>query len=239
MTLAVHYYHDVHKKFPPATGTDASIPGGNRSLSVHLLLYVEQMPLYQQYIITNNVSPITVHQFHTSLDFTTPDGIGVQNFAGNVRVFTDVGIKTPFDEPVVGLHAGNGSCSATFKDTFTDGSSNTIMFATRHANGGAITGDGNVSCSAYDAWVGANNSAFFGVELLSGRPSTTSSGGWQLTPTLAEVNCKFGATAHSFGGGLQIGLVDASIRIVYPNLSAFTWNTAMQPNDGNAPGSDW
>lgn len=241
MSIVVHAYHDVHKKFPPATGPIADAAWSDRSLSIHLLLYVEQLPLYQQYTATSNLPPVKVPAFHCPLDSSTPDWIGVQNLAGNVRVFSDVGTKTSFNSPVVGLTAENGTCTATFKD-IPDGTSNTIMFATRYANGGTATGNGTVSCSAYAPLVGSNNSAFFGVAPMTGPVSRTSAGGWQVAPNLAQVNCQFGVTAHAFTDyGLQIALVDGSYRTITPGISPFTWNAAMQPNDGHdlAASSDW
>ena len=80
-------------------------------------------------------------------------------------------------------------------------------------------------------------------------------GGWLLSPTLSQValsdnGCVNGVggnpveinlyTAMSFGiGGLQVGLLDGSVRMIAPSVSPNTWNCALQPNDGNPPGSDW
>ena len=47
-------------------------------------------------------------------------------------------------------------------------------------------------------------------------------------------------TAMSFGvAGLQVALLDGSVRMIAPSVSPNTWNVALQPNDGNPPGSDW
>lgn len=239
--LGVHSYHDVYKRFPPATATVSASEGNFLSLSVHLFPYVEQTPRYQQYATGQTVALDRIPPYQAPLDFTTTDWIGVQNFAGNVRIFTDVGVKTSFGSPVIGLDASHGSCTTNLKETFTDGTSNTIMFATRFANTGAMSSGGVVNCSAYDALLGADNSAFFGVIPMDGLPSQMSTGGWQIAPTLSQANCQFGAVAHSFGGisGLQVVLADASCRMISPTMSAFTWNGAMQPNDGNDPGTDW
>jgi type II secretory pathway pseudopilin PulG len=253
VSLAVHAYHDVHKQFPPATDTNSASEGKSLSLSVHLLPYVEQMPLHQRYVAGTTVTPLSIPSYQAPLDLTTTDWIGVQNFAGNVRVFTEIGVKTSFGSDVTGLDASHGSCTTNLKYTFADGTSNTIMFATRFANHGNMSSGGVVNCSAYDAPLGADNSAFFGVKTMSGPPSglpsqtstgwqiaQTSTGGWQIAPTLSQVNCQFGAVAHSFGiAGIQVALADASCRTVYPTMTALTWNLAMQPNDGNSLGSDW
>jgi prepilin-type N-terminal cleavage/methylation domain-containing protein len=246
LALGVHSYHDVHKQFPPATGTVftsetvSGSQGNSLSLSIHLLPYVEQFPLFKQYAAGETVKPAQIPPYTAPLDISTSDFIGVQNFAGNVRVFTDIGVKTSFDSPVTGLDAFHGSCTTKLKDTFTDGTSNTIMFATRFANHDTMSSQGVVNCSAYDALLGADNSAFFGVIPMKGAPSQTSTGGWQIAPTLSQANCQFGAVAHSFGiSGLQVVLADASARVIYPTMTASTWNSVLQPNDGNALGTDW
>ena len=240
VALSVHTYHDTCKQFPPATGSNISTNGKSFPLSILLLPYVEQNPLYQVYVSGTMVMPNRIPSYDAPLDFSTSDWLRVQNFAGNVRVFTDVGIKTSFSAAVPGLTAETGTCTAILGKSFPDGTSNTILFATRFANTGSISSNGDINCSAYDAPLGAGNSAFFGVMPMTGQASAVSTDGWQLAPTLQQVNCQFGAVAHSFGaGGLQVSLADGSVRTISPAMSAFTWNTALQPNDGNPPGSDW
>ena len=63
--------------------------------------------------------------------------------------------------------------------------------------------------------------------------------GWRLAPTLSLAQCGSGF-AQSFGtGGIQVGLADGSTRTVAPSISIYSWNFAMQPNDGLPIGSDW
>src|ERR1700678_1321089 len=52
-SLGIHSYHDVYKVFPPAWGQTGffgpSMPGARvATLSMHLLPYIEQLPLAQQ-----------------------------------------------------------------------------------------------------------------------------------------------------------------------------------------------
>ena len=241
MSLAVHMVNDIYRRLPPATGTFGGMLGGNRSLGVHLLPYIEQSALYSQLQNTETASA-TIAPYTAPLDFTTTDFVAVQNYAANVRIFTDLGVNTAFNANVAGITPSGheGWNTSKIPDTFKDGTSTTIMFATRYANSGAAAGGGSVNCSAYDAWIGKNNWAFFGVSTLASAPTANSSGGWQLAPKLTQINCQFGAVAHSFGNrGLQVSCADASIRSISPSISTFTWNAAMQPNDGNKLGSDW
>ncbi len=36
-----------------------------------------------------------------------------------------------------------------------------------------------------------------------------------------------------------LGLVDATVRMIAPTMSAETWNRALQPNDGLPLGNEW
>jgi prepilin-type N-terminal cleavage/methylation domain-containing protein len=243
--LALHSCNDVNRKLPPATGTFGSAVNV-RAFSIHLLPYVEQGPLYTA--ILSNLPPTTatIPPFIAPLDFTVTDGQRVQNFASNVRVFTDLGVGTGY---AANVSTVSGTGSAAIPRTFTDGTSNTVVFATRYANSITAASGGSVNCSAYDALyqTGAggvtSNGAFFGITAMASTATTSalSQAGWQLAPTLSQAQCSSGlGLAQSFGtGGMQIGLGDGSVRSVSPSLSGETWNRALQPNDGNVLSSDW
>jgi prepilin-type N-terminal cleavage/methylation domain-containing protein len=240
-SLALHSCNDVNKKLPPASSTFGSI-SVVRSLSVHLLPYVEQGPLYTTIITSAPPVTATIPPFIAPLDFTATDGQRVQNFAGNLRVFTDEGVGKSTSAQTAYTPTGGGIGSAAIPRTFVDGTSNTVVFATRYANNVTASGSGVINCSAYDANFVLNPTAgaFFGAGTLVGSATATTLSGWQLAPTLSQAYCVLGQTAHSFGtGGMQIGLGDGSVRTVNPAVSANTWNNACQPNDGNVLGSDW
>ena len=112
------------------------------------------------------------------------------------------------------------------------------------------SGTNTNACSEWDAIGGSLPGAFFGTQPATTGPGpTVVTGGYMLAPTLTGASvCSGGGfaantasyVAMSFGiGGLQVGLCDASVRLVAPSVSNHTWNTALQPNDGNPPGSDW
>ena len=84
--LATHSAHDAFRKLPPASGPYGQA-AGNYPLSVHLLPFVEQMPLYQTTIAGNNIRPkVLIPPYNSPLDMSTTDWICVQNFACNLRV---------------------------------------------------------------------------------------------------------------------------------------------------------
>jgi prepilin-type N-terminal cleavage/methylation domain-containing protein len=253
LTLATHNCHDQFKVLPPAYAMFSSMNSGARPWCVHLLPFVEQTPLYNGYLNSANFNAVTavVPAYTAPLDFTTSDFIRTCNFAANLRVFSDSGVTTGYT-----TNLGNsptGSCSTSIPRTFTDGTSNTILFGTRYSFNVAVGGLGTQTnaCSQVDGILTANSGPFFGSLVSTGTTSsavtqTTLAGGWQVAPTLSQANCTaFVLTVgnyvgHSFGtGGMQVGLGDASVRTVSANISGNTWNSAMQPNDGFPLGNDW
>jgi len=256
---AIHNYHDVFHYFPGAS-TQAGLYGqrGVFSLSVHILPYVEQQPL-ATIILSTGAIPVsfqTIPPFNAPLDFTTSDWLRVQNFAANLRVFTDSGVNSNYAVSLSGIAWAPGlnySCTTQLGRTFQDGTSVTIILATRYgfattmgANGTSATGAACISM--WDVHVGTSSptGAYFGYNPSSGTASQTlTNAGWMLAPTMAQAAAANswgnGSVAMSFGvGGLQVGLGDASVRMVSAAVSPHTWNCAMQPNDGiPGPGSDW
>jgi prepilin-type N-terminal cleavage/methylation domain-containing protein len=266
-SLATHNYHDVYKMFPAASAqsgmfaqnTGGSIAANLRTCWENLMPYVEQLPLAQLVAAsTFNGTTITtaVPAFSAPLDFTTSDWVRVTNFAANLRVFTDSGVQTNFTTSlsVCSFTGGvNYNCTTSLGRTFLDGTSNTVMFATRYGfctTLGSLGSSGTANVNGLSMWdITVGNSAngtggFFGYTTANGQVSgTTITGGWMLAPTLANSSATQGfanITAMSFGvGGLAVSLCDASVRMVAPSVSNFTWNAALCPNDGNGPGSDW
>jgi prepilin-type N-terminal cleavage/methylation domain-containing protein len=253
LTLSCHTYHDVYKVFPSATaqaGMYASI--GPRSWSCHIMPYVDQLPLAQT--MENFASlPVGSYQsippFQAPLDFTTSDWLRVQNFACNLRVFTDSGVNTNYAVSVPPGFAANTICSTSLGRTFLDGTSNTMALATKYGYAGTM-GSAGVSANLNSGWDillnDASGGAFFGLNIATVAPTAAATAaGWMLAPTLAQATANnamsaVGMQAMSFGiGGLQVSLCDGSCRMVTPAVSPHTWNITLQPNDGNPPGSDW
>jgi len=259
MGTATHNYHDSFGAFPSASG-QTGMYGQNavRSLSVLLLPYVEQLPLAQN-ILTNGI-PVTfqtIAPYQAPLDFTTSDWLRVQNYACNLRVFTDMGANTNYTLALTGVSYTSGTnyiCTTNLGRTFQDGTTTTICYATRYGfaqsqgSQGNSGGSGTQSLSMWDALVGTSTAqgcgAYFGFNFASTGPAqTVITGGWMIAPTLSQAtaNALFTAgCAMSFGvAGLQVGLGDASARMVTAQVSPHTWNSALNPADGNPPGSDW
>ena len=210
---------------------------------MHLIPFEESTPLYLLNAVEGKAMPTTVYfpGYMDPQDLTTSDGVRVQNYACNLRVFTDKGSNTKYDK-AFSPEAKDGGCTGTLSNRFPDGTSNTVMFTTRYANNGSVKSNGNVNCSAYDVLLATgDNGAYFGAYPATGSVTATSVGGWQLNPTISQANCSTKAyNAMSFSSiGLPCGMGDGSVHVVSSKVSSETWNRAVQPNDGKDLGSDW
>ena len=123
--------------------------------------------------------------------------------------------------------------SANIAKTFTDGTSNTIIFAEKYAYCGPGTsgaaffwGEEGGSCNRYGAPNGVGSiPGFYTLAVPQNRP----------TPALCN-SCQL---QGPWSGGIQVALADGSSRMVFTTISATTWANAVQPADGNVLGSDW
>ena len=241
--LAILTYRDTNGTFPPASSTSPNNANHFHTYGMHLLPFLEtdHGAFNLGNLAQNNIWPVVL-PFTAPLDFTTTDFQRVQNYACNLRVFTDLGINTLYDVDMLTLEMSSAMTGSANAAIFIDGMSNTIALATRYANSGSIGYEGNVNCSAYDGAITSTPGPFFGVQVMTGVVNALgTTNGWQLAPTLEEVNCNWTiGLAHSFGyRGLQVALCDGCVRNVDASISAHTWNCALQPNDNHPPGTDW
>jgi prepilin-type N-terminal cleavage/methylation domain-containing protein len=275
--LGCHTYHDAFKVFPPAYAKAGFFSGyapatGNVAVpfSIHLLPYIEQAPLANTILSGEGAAPFntwpptfpaasvpagwpTIAPYQAPLDFTTADWIRVQNFAANLRVFTDIGVSYNFTTSLSGIgyvSTSSYNCTTALGRTFTDGTSNTIILATRYGfcntigSLGGATPANNISMLDVGVGTSGPTGAYFGYNTASTVPyQTVITGGWMLAPTLSQASATAtfaNCAAMSFGiAGLQVALGDASVRTVGTSVSPNTWNCALQPNDGFPSGSDW
>jgi prepilin-type N-terminal cleavage/methylation domain-containing protein len=269
MGIATHAVHDIYGKLPPAYDV-FGMYDSPRPLSIHLMPYVEQAPLAGQLNTPAGwpvgqmsagaaLITVTVPAFQASLDATTSDFQRVQNFASNLRVFADYGIPLGYSADMNSVTynlftnaRGGFTCSQRLL-TISDGTSNTIGYATRYANHGVLGSGGNVNCSSWDGglvtppgYVSASGAYFGGTAATTAPGPDIYTGGWALAPSLSQASQVCGwqwslkYIAHSFDTtGLQVGLLDGSARVISPQVSPNTWNMALCPTDGLPIGSDW
>jgi type II secretory pathway pseudopilin PulG len=245
VALACHSANDVHRRLPPAYGLLGASPAGQQSIHYYLLPFAEMDNLYKAYVASALVPPYTAPN-----DSSVNDFAGVQNFAANLRVFSDKGLATPYnanidfgnprDPSTWDSGFGKSRIPATFEPR---GTAYTILFATRFANNtsrGIRTGAPN--CSAHAGRPYHENGAFFGTvaALAIANADTSVTPTFQLWPTTDMVECSTSSFAHSFGSkALYVALGDASLRGISPSISPEIWNRAMQPNTDLVLGENW
>jgi prepilin-type N-terminal cleavage/methylation domain-containing protein len=126
--------------------------------------------------------------------------------------------------------------SAQITRTFTDGTSNTIMFSEKYAQCGT-------SPTAVTEFFWGETNGWCPRPGLPGAADGTIPGFYVLNPPQPKVNwqtqCNACQLQAPWAGGIQVALADGSTRMVNSSISATTWANAVQPNDGNPLGSDW
>ncbi len=196
---------------------------------------------------------------------TVNDGKGDQNFAANIRVFNFWARSRNTNNFLTQSNASNagGNTFSTFPEGpqnglstlpnlggltnvgsgFIDGTSNTVIFATRYSvcTGSGLTGGG----SKIDFGLGSRLGAFFGGNGINTplvKTATLETGPtFQNAPSAILCNSTPSYYAHSMGGGgtLSVLLADATVRQVASGISALTWIRALRPDDGQVLGADW
>lgn len=245
-SLATHNAHDQFKKFPTYYGQF-----GNRvaSFHVHLLPYVEQGTIYNALPLApeDPITPVIVYNtalstggslqttivpaFQAANDFTSiNNGAGTVNFPVNMRLFYSNGGTT---QGALQTFPSGPPIYPNLSNSFRDGTSNTLLFATRFM----ICGP-----SGYQTYLGAyfgttpQFAPFFGYNV---NPLLTSILPFQTPLTQMACNPTQGTPMSFDGQILQISMCDASVRNITTAVTAATFYAAMTPSGGDQLGPDW
>jgi hypothetical protein len=234
MGIALHNCNDTYRRMPPAFGKFAGFKTA-QSIHVYLLPFIEQANLFQQYQQGNgkDLDVQVVPGFVSPSDPSVPTPpAGIQDNAANLRVFSDKGMQTQWNAPMPALGMEEPG-SARIPNTFPDGTSNTIVFATRYG----VCGNGG---SRYASAPNTNTAAFFGQNAAKVQAKPTDvTATFLLHPAAAQCP-PTPLMAHSFtASGIEVAMGDGSARHVSARISPQTWNCAVQPNDGMPLGNDW
>ncbi len=258
--LALHHSHDTYGQLPPLTGDGASglvlagpWQGKTSSWLYFLLPFVEQEAaarLADSGINTaNGPQHLPIKTYTCSSD---PSGTGEGTFQNSYPVPWAVGNYGAnyqvFGQPATHHWEGHARLPASFPD----GTSNTIACAERYGLCGQRPNNandppptyayhGNGSIWAWSAAWGWAWSATFACADLYGdtarldqlfqvRPTPTSGPGATCDPSRAQ-------TPHP--GGIEVLLVDGSVRTVAEGISPATWHAVLTPAEGDLVGSDW
>jgi prepilin-type N-terminal cleavage/methylation domain-containing protein len=237
VTLSAHSVNDAYKYMPGAYAKfgPCQFPA---SVHVHLLPFVEQNKLYKEYLKAEGKGDVTkakVGVYYSELDPSAgkEDRAGIQNFAGNLRAFSEKGYKTGAAQNMPALAAVEPG-KPNLSSYFVDGTSNTIAFATKYGSCGEDGG------SRYASPPNTKSAAFFGQNAAKKKadpadPAAT----FQLRPSSKQCLTSPLMAQSFLDKGLQVSMFDGSVRNVSAKVSPSTWNYALQPNDNMVLGPDW
>jgi type II secretory pathway pseudopilin PulG len=199
---------------PPAMGLYLK-ETSDETLFFHILPYIEQDNLYK-----SGLDDKGSHSAWTNAVYS--QGIKIyqcpSDGSGGAGRLYDGWLAT-------GSYSANflafGTVSARFPASFTDGTSNTIIFTERY----------QVCNQTPCGW------AYGGETEWAPVFDYTSVAKFQMRPSQAECNPALPQTAHA--GGIPAALADGSVRAVSHDITAQTWYFACTPNGGEVLGTDW
>jgi hypothetical protein len=243
LALGLHDCNDKYKYLPPACDVFGQIKYA-APLHVHLLPFIEQHALYETFLQPGKgKADAPVAGFHAPEDVGLGTGEGVQSFAANLRVFSFKGYQSlsySHMPPLAAVEPGKPNLSGYF----IDGTSNTIVFATKLATCQQqlpMAGLGIDGGSHYAVDPTSPFAAFFGENIAEtpAHPSDPDAT-FQLAPGPSQC-LVWPLMGQSFGSaGITVAMADGSVHTVSRNVSAKTWNEAVQPNDSyGCGGCDW
>jgi prepilin-type N-terminal cleavage/methylation domain-containing protein len=246
---------------PPAGATGGNALG---PLFFHLLPYIEQDNLYkstaaqiggtnppQYYYSYGNGTPSGTPAYYTPVKtYTCPSDPSTSNgysspvqpwaagcYAYNFLVFgltngvqNGNSLAAPPSWQATGWDGG-----AAIPRTFTDGTSNTIIYAERYA------GCGNGSQTEGSLWCYPGGGVWHATFACSayGTISIGPQSKWQQQPNPWSSACDYRLANTSHTGVMLVTLGDASVRGLNAGVSANTWWSAVTPQGNEVLQNDW
>jgi prepilin-type N-terminal cleavage/methylation domain-containing protein len=243
--IATHDCNDTFGRLPPTMNWFGNFQWastqnmGYGPTHYHLLPFLEQQQLYNvglsNYYSTGGVTyyeyfpwgnnqggpsiqamPLKVFACPSDPTYTTSNWGGYTTYVANFEVFNWGGARIPA--------------------TFSDGTSNTIIFAERLSQ-----------CQGYNTWwwyYGFDqNTPMFGyyagrdTTVAPATPSNNPAPPWRQAANASQCTYDRPASAHT--GNMQVGMGDGSVRGVSQAVSATTFWAATTPQGGEVLGSDW
>ncbi len=244
--VGLHNYHSASNKFPPLSRyTPASQNGGTdekANLFYYILPFIEQDSVYKLSPFRNVRVPSIDNGATAANAFgskvvtmylcpsdpsnqpaaTWTNGWVVGNYVANHDAFhnpNDGGWMSSWD-------TGSNSYQANLTATFADGTSNTIGIAESYAR---CAGQGTLWAHEM---VNLEWGAYFNNWQARGASSK-----FQVQPTQAQCNVYIPQQIHA--GGMNVLLMDGSVRSLSAGVSSNTWAFALTPAGGEVLGTDW
>jgi prepilin-type N-terminal cleavage/methylation domain-containing protein/prepilin-type processing-associated H-X9-DG protein len=245
--VALHNYHSAFGKFPPLcrydgtkTGGVSSDPQGERgNLWIYLLPYIEQGNVANLSVLNsprnpsidnseiNSIAGKTIPTFLCPSDANNQptalwtNGWVISNYVDNHDAFhnpTDGGWMSNWD-------SGQGSWQTRI-EVMTDGTSNTLGIAEAYAR---CNGTGTLW--AHEPPASLEWNATFNTWAARGTASM-----FQVTPTQAQCNTYVPQMIHT--GGMNVLLMDGSVRTVSPAVNPNIWAAYLTPSGGEVASFD-
>jgi prepilin-type N-terminal cleavage/methylation domain-containing protein/prepilin-type processing-associated H-X9-DG protein len=266
--LAIHGISDVMKYLPPAAAPDgwrattlAAKPynGNNWSCMSWLLPYIEQDALLKQ-MSTGSSPPgeycggkymVAIQTYLCPADPSTDPATGYSYITyGGANGFA--ASNYAYNYLCFGNPEGNSSASSTdtgciqghsqIPTNFVDGLSNTIFFTETYGSCGSA-GDLASTSNAASLWADSTtpwramfcqNTADRGINATG----YTKCAMFQVQPPWLT-GCDPSRAQSPHSGGINCLLGDGSVRFVSESITADTWVSACDPQDGKPLGLDW
>lgn len=249
----------------PSTGPAASSGWGE--LFLHVMPYLEQGNLYRSAAATGanpfGDNPGANQTYYSSAaGFMTPTFIGLRSIP-DFNCPSDPSVPNgPYIDVLFNLPWGTSSYAGNFlvfarldssysilnyqgsnriPASISDGVSNTILFAERYAVCVSTALSLPRAClwdwwEAGDIFPGHDYYPFIALPTLDGDNLGPQSI-FQVQPSPGKCDASRASTAHT--GGMQVCLVDGSVRTLSAGMSGTTWWAACTPAGGEVLGADW
>jgi type II secretory pathway pseudopilin PulG len=206
LALAAHNYHDANRSLPPAV---AKIGNQEGTCHFYLLPYLEQENIFRKAegaVWKNNTNNTVIPLFLDPDDPSAPPGnrykdwLATTNYAVNWMISKTGGVQL---------------------QNIPDGTSNTLMFATRYQ-----MCNGNPTAWGYPTlYYWSPVFAYYSHGKFQNRPGQD-----DCDPALAQAYSK---------NGILVAMCDGSVRTVDLAVSPHTWGYLCDPADGNVLGDDF
>jgi prepilin-type N-terminal cleavage/methylation domain-containing protein/prepilin-type processing-associated H-X9-DG protein len=251
--LARHHFHDVYRRTPCGIGwfPEPNTTGPEKGYGVcwfHLLPFIEQDNLYKSslsggiyHTANNGVYARPVRTYVCPSDPSVESGgvvrlnsgavWGAGSYAANVLIDCATDQNGNFFD-VYGSFRIPTSCP--------DGTSNTIYTADKYSHcTNAIYREGG---SLWAYWITDSSiqplHAGFAISIWNGYCIGPSSK-FLVQPTPFRGNCDPTLASSPHTGGINVGMLDGSVRFVSAGISGQTWWAACTPAGGEVLGNDW
>jgi len=249
IALACHSCGDTNNSYLPPVYNSVTTntgPFGRTIGTIHffLLPFMEQTALYTQLTAAFVSSTVVVKPYIAPLDNTNNNGadqeatpIGATNYAANAWVFGAVSLNA-----TTVTTAATAFGTARIPATFTDGMSNTIMFAEKKASCTTASSGGATGVTAWAGQTVPAASAHGNLPWFTGAGTTGVATLLSAVPqaqTSPSTTCDGSRPHFLSAGGCQVAMGDGSVRNVSQGVSAATWSSVLTPNNNEVIGSNW